>query len=52
MKEPEAIYNEAPTEIRLLAEEVLRVEKEYILDRRPHGIIDELVSLFKGRGNQ
>ncbi len=51
MKEQETIYNEAPQEIRLLAEEVLKIEKEYILDRRPHGIIDELIVLFKRRGN-
>lgn len=52
MKEPEAIYSEATQEIRTLAEEVLKIEKEYILDRRPQGIIDDLVSLFKRRSNQ
>ena len=51
MKDPDVIYSEAPEEIRMLAEEVLKIEKDYILDKRPFGIVDELINIFKRGGN-
>ncbi len=47
---PEEIFIKTPEEIRTLAGKVLQIEKEYLLDRRRHGIFDRLLMVFQQEG--
>ena len=46
-KSPDEIYKEASKDIVKLSGEVLKIEKEYLMDMRRQGIFNDLLKLFK-----
>ena len=46
-KKPEDIFKEADEKIRLIVSRVLNIEKEYLFEKKPHGVTDEILNIFR-----
>lgn len=46
-KTPEEICQEASPEVMKIITKVLKIEREHLFERRAHGIVDELLRIFK-----
>ena len=51
VKKPEEVFKEADEKIRNIVSRVLSIEKEYLFEKRPQGVADEILNLIRREVN-
>jgi hypothetical protein len=46
-KNPEDVFKEADEKIRHIVSRVLSIEKEYLFEKRPQGVADEILNVIR-----